>query len=54
MTEENQGGGCATFIREGGAFRRITASAEMLCVVTEICKTMRTLLQCMYIILTHH
>lgn len=35
-TDENQGGGCATFIRDGIAFRRITTSTEMECVITEI------------------
>ena len=36
---QSQGGGCATFVREGMAFRRISTLTEMECVVIEICKT---------------
>ena len=35
---ESQGSGCATFVREGIAFRRISTITEIECVVIEICK----------------
>ena len=34
----SQGGGCATFVREGMGFRRIVTLTEIECVVIEICK----------------
>ena len=36
---ENQGVSCATFVREGIAFRRISTITEIECIVIEICKT---------------
>lgn len=37
--EGNQGGGCATFVRDGISFKRIATSIEIECVIIEVYKS---------------